>query len=115
MSNNDWKKRLGVVYSTSDDFEYNEDDNQEETKLAPNQQKLTIQLDKRQRKGKKVTLISGFIGNEDDLKNLGKDLKSKCGTGGSVKNKDILIQGDFREKAKKILIDLGYKVKISGM
>ncbi len=110
----DWKKRLGVVYSTNPDYDYTTPDNSEEQTLPPNQQNLTISLDTKNRKGKSVTLVSGFTGTENDLKELGKMLKSKCGVGGSVKGGDILIQGDFRTRVTEILKKEGYKVKNRG-
>jgi translation initiation factor 1 len=110
----DWKDRLGVVYSTNPDFKY-ENDNKEELKtLPPNQQNLKVLLERKQRKGKSVTLVSGFTGSNDDLKDLGKLLKTKCGVGGTVKNGEILIQGDFCTKIMEILQKEGYKAKRSG-
>ncbi len=111
MSSN--KKNTRVVYSTDPDFRY-EEEKQPLISLPPSQQKLYLSLDKKQRKGKKVTLITGFVGNSDDLKSLGKKLKSACGSGGSVKGGEILIQGDFREKVKTLLEKEGYKVKLHG-
>jgi len=110
----DWKDRLGVVYSTSNDFDYDKEEHQEDDTLPPQQQKLIVSLDKRNRKGKAVTLITGFIGAEEDLKDLGKHLKTKCGVGGSVKDGEILIQGDHRTKVVEMLQKEGYKVKRSG-
>lgn len=103
-----------MVYSTNPDFHYEDEEPEEVATLAPSQQKLYLSLDKKQRKGKKVTLVTGFIGNNDDLKNLGKRLKGACGSGGSVKNGEILIQGDFREKVKALLEKEEYKVKLHG-
>ena len=111
---NDWKKRDGVVYSTSDDFQFSYDDKQDTATLPPQQQQLRVMLDKSGRAGKQVTLVTGFVGSSDDLSTLGKDLKSKCGTGGSVKDGEILIQGDFRDKVVQFLIKEGYKAKRSG-
>ena len=111
---NDWKKRLGVVYSTNEDFNYEHDEQETGNTLPPNQQKLTVSLDKKNRKGKAVTLISGFTGSTDDLKELGKKLKSKCGVGGSVKENDILLQGDHRDKVVGLLQQDNFKVKKSG-
>jgi len=108
------KNKIDIVYSTNPDFDFEYDEVDEFETLPPQQQDLRVQLDKKQRKGKAVTLITGFIGQEEDLKALGKILKSKCGVGGTVKNNEILIQGDFREKIMNILLDLNYKVKKSG-
>ncbi|MCX6225051.1 MAG: translation initiation factor [Bacteroidia bacterium] len=110
----DWKNRLGVVYSTNSDFNYDKEDTGEPDTLPANQQKLIVQLDKKNRKGKAVTLITGFTGSNADLEALGKLLKTKCGVGGTAKDGEILIQGDFREKVMFILGNEGYNVKKSG-
>ena len=110
----DWKDRLGIVYSTNPDFNYETNASNENVTLPPAQQDLRVSLDKKQRKGKAVTLVTGFIGSEADLKELGKILKSKCGVGGTAKNGEILVQGDFREKVIEILKNTGYRVKRSG-
>lgn len=109
----DWKDRLGMVYSTNEDYEYDNNDEEQET-LAPNEQKLYVSLDKKNRKGKAVTLIEGFVGTQEDLNALGKILKSKCGVGGSSKDGEILIQGDFRDKIVPLLEGEGYKVRRKG-
>ena len=102
-----------IVYSTDPDFVYDEENEIVETP-EPSQQKLTIRLDRKQRRGKQVTLIDGFQGNDEDLKDLSKILKTKCGVGGSAKDGQIIIQGDFRKKVEQILTGLGYVCKISG-
>jgi len=112
--NNNWKKRDGMVYSTSDDFEFQTDSNEEQDRVAPNQQNLKVLLDKKARAGKKVTLIEGFVGNDIELAVLGKLLKNKCGVGGSAKDGEIMIQGDHRDKVVMILQTEGYKAKKSG-
>jgi len=112
--NNDWKKRDGMVYSTSDSFEFQHESNDEQDSMAPNQQNLKVMLDKKARAGKKVTLIEGFIGNDIELAVLGKLLKNKCGVGGSAKDGEILIQGDHRDKVVQILQSEGYKAKKAG-
>lgn len=111
---NDWKERLGVVFSTNPEHEYNYDQGNENETLPPNQQDLRVMLDKKQRGGKKVTLVTGFVGNANDLKELGKLLKTKCGVGGTVKDGEVIIQGDFCEKIVGLLKKEGYKVKRSG-
>jgi translation initiation factor 1 len=111
---NDWKKRDGIVYSTSSDFEYNYQHQNNADTPPPQQQNLKVQLDKSMRAGKQVTLVTGFVGKADDLEILGKVLKSKCGVGGSVKDNEIIIQGDQREKILSFLIKEGYKVKRVG-
>lgn len=111
---NDWKKRDGVVYSTSDNFEFNQGTEDSSATLPPAQQNLKVLLDKKSRAGKQVTLVEGYIGTDDDLKELGKMLKTKCGVGGSAKDSEILIQGDHRDKVLQVLIQAGYKAKKSG-
>lgn len=108
---NDWKERLGVVYSTSDEYEYDYNSEEEADTLPNDRQVLKISLDKKQRKGKQVTLVSGFVGSEADLKDLGKLLKNKCGAGGSAKDGEVIIQGDFRDKIREILRKEGYKIR----
>ena len=101
--------RTGVVYSTFSDFNYEfEGDNQEET-LEPAKQKLRVFFEKKGRGGKDATIIKGFVGTEEDIKNLAKLLKNKCATGGSTKEGEIVIQGNLKEKVIKSLIDFGYK------
>ena len=112
--NNDWKKRDGIVFSTANSFEYHFGENESQETLPPTQQKLKVLLDKKSRAGKQVTLIEGFLGTEDDLKELGKLLKNKCGVGGSTKDGEILIQGDHRDKVVQVLIQAGYGAKKVG-
>lgn len=113
MKNNDWKDRLNVVFSTNPDFKYESDDEQETVEKLPNEkQKLRIELDKRNRKGKAVTLITGYVGSDDDLGELARMLKTKCGSGGSSRCGEILIQGDFRQKIDEILKKEGYKTRV---
>lgn len=109
MKTNDWKERLNVVYSTNPDFKYEEmDKDEEQMTLKSSQQNLRVQLDRKNRGGKVVTLITGFIGTEDDLKELGKLLKTKCGVGGAAKDGEIIIQGDFKLKIMELLKKEGY-------
>lgn len=105
---NDWKSRLGIVYSTNNDHEYEYEDTPQEETLPKEKQNLRIKLDKKQRKGKEVTLIDGFIGSDEDCSNLGKMLKQRCGVGGTVKEGIILIQGDHRSRVKDLLVNEGY-------
>lgn len=110
---NDLSSLGGFVFSTNKDFEL--DNHQESTEtLAPNKQQLEAHLDKKNRAGKVATLIKGFVGSDDDLKELGKMLKTKCGVGGSAKDGEIIIQGNFRDKIMEILQKEGYKVKRVG-
>ena len=111
---NDWKKRLGVVYSTNPEFQFEKDQDEAHETLPPQQQKLYVRLDRKNRKGKTVTLIEGFVGTDEDLKSLAKELKSKCGVGGSAKDGEILIQGDFRDRIMNLLEEKGFNVRRSG-
>lgn len=108
MKENDWKDRLGVMYSTNPDFKYETENEVEEDTLAKDKQLLRILLDKRNRGGKAVTLVTGFRGTSADLTALGKWLKVKCGVGGSVKDGEIIVQGDLRQKVVDLLLKEGY-------
>ena len=108
------KNRTGVVYSTNADFDYQTNAQPEAATRPPQQQQLRVQLDKKQRGGKQVTLVTGFVGTEADLQTLGKALKSKCGAGGSAKDGEIIVQGDFRDKVLELLLKDGYKAKKAG-
>ncbi len=104
----DWKERLGVVFSTNPDFNYNTDDMEELSTPTPDKQKLRVFVERKGRGGKVVTVVKGFVGSSDDLKKLEKMLKSKCGVGGSSKDEMILLQGDLKDKVVLLLKDLGY-------
>lgn len=108
MKNNDWKERLNVVYSTNPDYSYEMEDDGEQVTPEASRQKLRVQLDRKNRGGKVVTLVTGFVGTENDLKELGKLLKSKCGVGGSAKDGEIIVQGDFKQKVLELLKKEGY-------
>ena len=112
--NNDWKERLNVVYSTNPDFAYETENEEELETLEPSRQNLKVSIDRKQRAGKSVTLVQGFVGTADDLKELAKMLKNKCGVGGSAKDGEIIIQGEFKQKVYDLLIQAGYKVKMVG-
>ena len=108
---NDWKKRKGIVYSTDNTFEFEYTKKEEQETLDVGKQSLRLRLDTHARAGKTVTLVTGFVGSTEDLEDLAKKLKTKVGTGGSVKDGEILIQGDVREKLQEILTKEGYKVR----
>jgi len=107
------KKKLnsfgGLIYSTDPNFKIEEENNNDQETLSPAQQKLKVRLDKKQRAGKAVTLVEGFVGKETDIEELGKKIKSFCGTGGSVKDGEILVQGDNRDKILQWLLKNNYK------
>ena len=105
------QQRINIVYSTNPDFRYQYDAPEEQPTLPPNKQDLRVMLDKKNRSGKSVTLITGFVGTHDDLATLAKELKTKCGVGGSAKDGEILVQGDFRDKILQLLLQKGYKAK----
>lgn len=105
---NDWKDRLNIVYSTNPDFEYSTVVEQEIETIPRQQQKLRVSVEKNHRGGKTVTLVKNFVGREDDAKGLGKLLKNRCGVGGSVKDGEILVQGDFKDKVIDVLRKEGY-------
>ena len=108
------KERLNVVYSTNPNYSYEFEQQEEQETLAPSEQTLYISIDKKQRGGKEVTLIEGFVGTDEDLKELGKLLKSKCGVGGTAKDGEIIVQGSFRDKIIELLTKEGYKTKRKG-
>ena len=107
----DWKDRLGVVYSTNPDFKYETTAEPEAETLPAAKQKLIVSIDRRARAGKQVTLVTGFVGTSDDLAALAKTLKTKCGVGGSAKDGEIIIQGDFRDRVVELLKGMGYNAK----
>ena len=111
MGDNDWKKRLGVVYSTNPDFVFDLGTEAKAETLAPGKQRLIVSIDRRQRAGKQVTLVTGFVGSEEDLKALAKTLKVRCGVGGSAKDGEITVQGDLRDKVTALLREMGYNAK----
>ena len=104
----DRKKRIGVVYSTNPDYEYSDDSQEEADTLPKNQQKLRLNMERAGRGGKTVTLVKGFVGSDKDINALCKLLKQKCGVGGSVKDGEIIIQGDHRQRLAEILKKEGY-------
>ncbi len=108
------QNRTGVVYSTNPDFTYQDNAPGETATLPSQQQQLRVQLDKKQRGGKQVTLVTGFVGTDADLQALGKLLKTKCGVGGSAKDGEVVVQGDFRDKVLEVLLKEGYKAKKAG-
>lgn len=107
-------ERLNVVYSTNPNFSYEFEEEDVQETLSPGDQVLYVSIDRKQRGGKEVTLIEGFVGTEDDLKELGKTLKTKCGVGGTAKDKEIIVQGNFRDKIIDLLNQMGYKTKRKG-
>ena len=112
MAQQDWKSRLGVVYSTNPDFQYRtEQAAPEADTLPPQKQRLIVRIDRRQRAGKQVTLVEGFVGRSEDLAALAKTLKTKCGVGGTAKDGEITIQGDVRDKLVALLTAMGYNAK----
>lgn len=111
MANNDWKSRLGMVYSTNPDFKYDTGEEDVVETLPPDKQRLIVRLDKKGRAGKQMTAVEGFAGADEDLQKLAKFLKTKCGVGGTAKEGIILIQGDLRDKITEILNKEGYKAK----
>ena len=111
MSKQQSKNRVNIVYSTNQDFQYQYDEAEEQETLPPARQNLRVMLDRKNRSGKSVTLVTGFVGTQDDLADLAKELKSKCGVGGSAKNSEIIVQGDFRDQVLQLLLQKGYKAK----
>lgn len=110
----DWKERLGVVYSTNPEFSFEKKEEGTAANLPPEKQDLRVRLDKKQRKGKSVTLITGFQGSDGALQELARWLKTKLGVGGSAKEGEIIIQGEFVVRVMELLQQSGYKVKKSG-
>jgi translation initiation factor 1 len=108
------KEKVNIVYSTNPNFQFQFDEEEEIQTLPNAKQKLYVSIDRKQRAGKEVTLVEGFVGTDEDMKELGKMLKSKCGVGGTAKDNEILIQGNFKEKIFDLLVKEGYSVKKKG-
>jgi translation initiation factor 1 len=108
MKKNDWKDRLNIVYSTNPEFQYSTDEKEETETLPKQQQKLRVSIEKNHRGGKTVTIVKNFVGSDEDIKELGRLLKTRCGVGGTTKEGEILIQGEFKEKIIEILKKEGY-------
>lgn len=108
------KNKGGIVYSTNPDFNYTDQHHAEAETLPPQQQELRIFLEKKHRGGKTACVIKGFVGKQEDMEALGRLLKTKCGTGGSAKDGEIIVQGDWRDKILQILLEKGYKAKKAG-
>lgn len=108
MKNNDWKERLGMVYSTNPDFQFDTGEEEEAETLPKNQQRLRVRMEKNGRGGKIVTIVAGFVGGEADLKELGKWLKGRLGVGGSAKDGEVIVQGDFKQRVIDLLKADGY-------
>ena len=111
---NDWKSRLGMVYSTDPDYQYRTAEEEQAETLPARQQQLRVWLDRKQRAGKGVTLVKGFVGRDEDLAELARMLKNKCGVGGSAKEGEIIIQGDHRDRVAELLLKAGYNCKKAG-
>ena len=111
---NDWKSRLGMVYSTDPDYQYRTAEEEQDETLPARQQQLRVWLDRKQRAGKVVTLVKGFVGRDEDLAELARMLKNKCGVGGSAKEGEIIIQGDHRDRVAELLLKAGYNCKKAG-
>jgi translation initiation factor 1 len=114
MSSKKNKQKGNIVYSTNPNFHFETEKEETTETPAPQQQDLRVMLDKKNRGGKVVTIITGFIGKDEDAEELGKWLKSRCGTGGSVKDGEIMVQGDNRDKILNLLLEKGYKAKKAG-
>ena len=108
MKTNDWKDRLNIVYSTNPDFRYETEEHDNTETLSKEKQKLRVSVEKKGRGGKTATIITGFVGSENDLASLGKLLKIKCGVGGSVKDGLIIIQGELKQRIVDLLKNEGY-------
>lgn len=108
MKNNDWKSRLNVVYSTNPDFAYETTEEATTETIDKDRQALRVSIERKNRGGKTVTVVKGFVGTDDDLKALAKLLKTRCGVGGAAKDGEIVIQGEWREKVVGLLREAGY-------
>jgi translation initiation factor 1 len=114
MSKKETRNREGIVYSTNPDYQYAKSSHETRVSIPPEEQDLKVYLDRKQRAGKTVTIIRGFIGKGEEIESLAKTIKTRCGTGGTVKDGEIIIQGDFREKVMQYLQSMGCKVKKAG-